>query len=108
MCCAIRKPNRQRKAFPQGRPAIFDALIGAIVMLGVPAYIALQIYIPKHLRGGWWWAAMAPVFIAIPVALFCLLAFAQESNLWPLAFILFAPLGAAYLGILNLFRRLAR
>jgi hypothetical protein len=83
-------------------------LIGGIVMLGVPAYIALQIYIPKRLRGGWWWAAMAPVFIAIPVALFCLFAFAQESNLWPLTFILFAPLGAAYLGILEGFRHFVR
>jgi hypothetical protein len=77
-------------------------------MLGVPAYIALQIYLPKQMRGGWWWAAMAPILIAIPVAVFCLFAFAQESNLWPLTFILFAPFGAAYLGILEVARRVAR
>jgi len=79
-----------------------------MVMLGVPAYIALQIYVPKHLRGGWRWAAMAPILIAVPIALFCLFAFAKESNLWPLTFILFAPLGAAYLGILQVARRFAR
>jgi hypothetical protein len=77
-------------------------------MLGVPAYIALQIYLPKQMRGGWWWAAMAPILIAIPVAVSCLFAFAQESNLWPLTFILFAPFGAAYLGILEVTRRIAR
>lgn len=77
-------------------------------MLGVPAYIALQIYIPKRLHGGWRWAAMAPLFIAVPVALFCLFALTQESNLWPLTFILFAPLGAIYLGILGAARRFTR
>ena len=108
MCCAIRKSNRLPETIPQGRLAILESLIGGIVMLGVPAYIALQIYMPKQLRGGWWWAAMAPLLLAIPVGLFCLFAFAQESNLWPLTFILFAPLGAVYLGILEGVRRFAR
>lgn len=77
-------------------------------MLGVPAYIALQIYVPRHMRGGWWWASMAPLLVAVPVALFCLFALAQDSNLWPLMFIFFAPFGAAYLVLVEIGRRFAR
>jgi peptidoglycan/LPS O-acetylase OafA/YrhL len=76
---------------------MLDTLLGFAVMLGVPAYVALQIWVPRRARGRWRWAAFAPLLCAIPLILFSLYALSQGSNLWPLGFVLFAPLGAGFL-----------
>jgi len=79
-----------------------DALLGLLTMASVPGYLVLQPWTLRRLVGGWRIAAGAPLLIAVPAALFCLYAFTQQSNLWPLVFILFAPLGCVYLVILVL------
>ena len=45
-------------------------------------------------------AAAAPLAFAVPAALWCAYALANGSNLWPLVFIVFAPLGTIYLALL--------
>lgn len=84
-----------------------DEVIGLVVMLGVPGYFLLQFVLWLGLRGRWRNAALLPLVFAVPVAIWCLVALAQESNLWPLPFILFAPLGTAYLIVLALVRFVA-
>lgn len=85
-----------------------DLLLGLVISLGVPVYIVLQIILPRGKQGGWRWAALAPLLIAVPLALFCLYALVRQSNLWPLAFVLFAPLGAGYLLALWIINRVLR
>jgi len=81
------------------------SVIGGLVMLLVPAYLVLQPWALLSLQGGWRIAAAAPLLIAIPTALWSLRALSHGSNLWPLTFILFAPVGAIYLLALLLARR---
>jgi len=75
-----------------------DLLTGFLLMGMVPAYFILQPLALARLSGRWRIAAAAPLILAIPAAGWCILAFAEESNLWPLAFIFFAPIGTLYLG----------
>jgi hypothetical protein len=84
-----------------------DEIVGFVVMLGVPGYFLLQFVMWLGLRGRWCSAALFPLIFAVPVAIWCLVALTQESNLWPLPFILFAPLGTAYLLVLALVRFVA-
>lgn len=75
-----------------------DLLFGLILMLSAPGYLILQaagIFVAS--REGWWPAFLAPLVFSVPLALWCAVAFAAESNLWPMPFILFAPLGSIYL-----------
>lgn len=72
---------------------------GLLVMLGVPAYCVLQIWAPMKLSAGWRSAALAPLLLTVPLLIWCSYAFADQSNLWPLPFILFGPFGAAYLAL---------
>ncbi|HSU99857.1 MAG TPA: hypothetical protein VLI91_07110 [Roseiarcus sp.] len=81
-----------------------DGLIGSLVMAMVPAYFILQPLALLRLSGRWRIAASAPLILAIPAAAWCLFALAQESNLWPLVFIFFAPLGTLYLGTILVLR----
>ncbi len=77
---------------------LFSLVIGAVVMFATPGYIALQIIAVISARSeGWRAAALAPLLFSVPIAGWCLFALTQESNLWPVPFILFAPLGALYL-----------
>jgi hypothetical protein len=73
------------------------AVIGSLVMLAAPAYFILQIWAAKTLRGGWRGAAMVPLVLAAPLLLWCAYALANQSNLWPVPFLLFAPFGTFYL-----------
>ena len=75
-------------------------LIGFLVMLATPAYFLLQIWAPLKLARGWRTAALAPLVPAIPLLIWCAYALADNSNLWPVPFILFAPFGAGYLGLI--------
>lgn len=69
-------------------------------MSAVPAYFVLQPWALAALRGGWRVAGSVPLLFSIPAAAWCLYALAHDSNLWPLVFILFAPLGTVYLAAL--------
>lgn len=81
---------------------------GLLIMVGAPAYIALQVWLALRLRGGWRKAALTPLLLAIPLFAWCAYAFADNSNLWPVPFLLFAPFGAAYLIIIYVASRPAR
>ena len=75
-------------------------VLGAFVMAAVPAYFVLQPLALMRLVGRWKAAALAPLLPAIPAIVWSAYAFSQESNLWPLVFILFAPFGSIYLAAL--------
>jgi hypothetical protein len=75
-------------------------VIGSAAMLAAPAYFALQPWAAAKLTGGWRRAALLPLLPATPLLLWCAFAFADQSNLWPLPFLLFAPFGTFYLVIL--------
>ncbi|HWD50066.1 MAG TPA: hypothetical protein VG309_09050 [Rhizomicrobium sp.] len=84
---------------------ITGALFAVVFAGGVPAYIVLQQWTLMRFRGGWRIAAMVPLLGAIPTIAWSLYALSRDSNLWPLTFIFFAPLGALYLIILLFVRR---
>lgn len=76
-------------------------VLGLALMAGTPVYLILQLVAPFQLPAARWRvAALLPLLAAIPIAGWCLYALSQDSNLWPLPFILFAPLGALYLAAL--------
>lgn len=77
----------------------FD-IIGLTIMLGTPVYLVLQAASMYWLRNGWRKAAFVPLVFAVPIAIWCLAALIAQSNLWPLTFILFAPIGTLYLVVL--------
>ena len=81
-----------------------DGLIGSLVMAMIPAYFVLQPLALLRLSGRWRTAAAVPLILAVPAAAWCLYALAQESNLWPLVFIFFAPIGTLYLGTILILR----
>jgi hypothetical protein len=71
--------------------------LAAAMMLSVPGYLILQAWLAHAWSGRWRMAALVPLAGMGPAVLFSLLAFAQGSNLWPLAVLLLAPLALAYL-----------
>ena len=77
-----------------------DLFVGFAVMLAVPGYFVLQPMTLLRFRGGWRTAAMVPLIGAAPAIVWSLYALSEESNLWPLAFIFFAPIGTIYLAVL--------
>jgi hypothetical protein len=81
---------------------IVGSVLAEVIFLAGPAYFVLQPLAALRLKRGWRLAALAPLLFAIPVALWCLYALSQGSNLWPLVFIFFAPLGTVYLVVLLL------
>jgi hypothetical protein len=81
-----------------------NVLIGLLVVSLVPAYFVLQPVALLRLSGRWRIAAALPLILAIPALAFSLYALAQDSNLWPMVFILFAPPGTLYLAALLVLR----
>ena len=75
-------------------------VIGSVAMLAAPAYFILQPWAVSKLTGGWRKAALLPLIPAFPLVLWCAYALADQSNLWPVPFLLFAPFGTFYLAIL--------
>ena len=74
-----------------------DPLLGFAVMTMVPGYFVLQPLTLWRFKNGWRTAAMVPLIGAAPTMVWSLYALSQGSNLWPLTFIFFAPLGSLYL-----------
>jgi hypothetical protein len=82
-----------------------------LIFLCVPGYFLLQAVLTLCTSGGWRKATLVPAVIMVPVLAYTVLAFAAQSNLWPLLLLLSAPLACLYLvvlGVILLLRRLAR
>jgi hypothetical protein len=82
-----------------------------LIFLCVPGYFLLQLALALRTSGGWRKAALVPTVIMVPVLAYTVLAFAAQSNLWPLLLLLSAPLACVYLILLSmllLLRRLTR
>jgi hypothetical protein len=86
---------------------LLGSLVGLAAMAAVPGYFVLQWRFATRWSGGWRIAALAPLPVAAGLLVQALIAFAAESNLWPLLVILFAPLGCLWLLGLAAARRVA-
>lgn len=92
-----------------GEPGRFDPF--DLIFLCVPGYFLLQAVLTYRTAGGWRKATVAPAVIMVPILAYTVLAFAAQSNLWPLLLLLTAPLAFLYLVVLSvilLVRRLAK
>jgi len=76
---------------------VFDLVFDFAFAVMVPGYFVLQPLTLWRFKDGWRTAAMVPLIGAVPTIVWSLYTLSQESNLWPLAFIFFAPLGSLYL-----------
>ena len=81
-----------------------EMLVGLVVMAGIPAYFVVQPAALLRWRGGWRMAALVPLLLTVPAALYSLVALHHGSNLWPLSLIFAAAAGTLYLGALWLVR----
>jgi hypothetical protein len=84
------------------------SLSGLLVMLGVPAYLVLQVVLAIWYRGAWRLAALAPLLVMLPLVLFVGCAVSAGSNIAPVLIFLAAPPCCLYLGALAGVRVLAR
>ena len=82
--------------------------LGGAIMLTVPLYFVLQVWLPLAWAGGWRLAAIAPLLPMAPAIAWSLHALSHESNLWPLTVILLAPFCFAYLLLLWALRGIGR
>jgi hypothetical protein len=73
-----------------------------LIFLCVPGYFLLQAALAFGTSGWWRKATLAPAVIMVPILAYTVLAFAAQSNLWPLLMLLTAPLAFAYLVFLSL------
>jgi hypothetical protein len=91
-------------------PAADAALgvFGGVIMLTVPIYFILQVWLPLRWAGGWRVAALLPLVVIAPAAVWSGYALADNSNLWPVPVILPSPLCFLYLLILWLMHRASR
>lgn len=74
-----------------------DELLGLAAMLAIPGYAVLQWQLARRWTGGWRVAALAPLVVMAPLAIHAALAFAAQSNLWPILLIFTSPLAFLYL-----------
>ena len=79
-----------------------------LIFLCVPGYFLLQAALTFGTSGGWRKASLVPAVIMVPILAFTVLAFAAQSNLWPLPMILSAPLACLYLIVIALLLLLSR
>ncbi len=70
------------------------------IQLCVPGYVIVQVLLARTYTGGWRKAALAPLTVATPTALWSLLGFVHGSSLWPMPLLIFSPLGLGYLAML--------
>lgn len=74
----------------------------------MPGYFIMQVWWPLRMSGVWRIAALAPLVILLPLLLHAIVAFAMQSNLWPILIIFFAPFGFCYLAGLGVAHYLRR
>ena len=80
--------------------------LGMVVMASVPAYFVIQPMSLAQWSGGWRKAALMPLLLTVPAALFSFYALSHGSNLWPITLIFTAAIGSLYLAALWLAQRL--
>jgi hypothetical protein len=76
-----------------------------LIWLAVPLYVILQVAVPAWSAGGVRVAAALPLVVMVPVFGFTAVAFAQESNLWPLLLLFTSPAAVLYLAVVALVAR---
>jgi hypothetical protein len=79
-----------------------------LIFLAVPGYFLLQAALTFCTSGGWRKVTLVPAVIMAPVLAYTVLAFAAQSNLWPLLLMLSAPLACLYLVVLSVILLLVR
>lgn len=79
-----------------------------LIFLCIPAYLVLQIVLVFLTSGGWRKASLAPAVIMIPILAYTVLAFAAQSNLWPLLLLFAAPVACLHLVLLTVILLLGR
>lgn len=72
-----------------------------LIFLCVPGYFLLQAALTLGTSGWWRKATLVPALIMVPILGYTVLAFAAQSNLWPLLMLLSAPLAFGYLVVLT-------
>ncbi len=83
-----------------------DDILGAVLGLGLPVYVLLQLRVWRRWQGGWRAAGLLPLWGTIPLLAYTLVAFAAGSNLWPMVLIMLSPLAAGYLLVAAMARAL--
>jgi hypothetical protein len=91
-----RMAERESRASEAGGFDPFD-----LIFLCVPGYFLLQAALTLGTSGSWRKASLVPAVIMAPIVVFTVLAFAAQSNLWPMVLLLSAPLGFLYLAVLS-------
>lgn len=81
---------------------MMQMVLGMAVILSVPAYFAIQPMSLSQWGGGWRKAALMPLLLTVPAALYSLYALSHGSNLWPITLIFTAAIGSLYLASLYL------
>jgi hypothetical protein len=79
-----------------------DLLLGLLVMMCLPAYLALQVLALVR----WpWRVSRVPLLVMGAALVSAVVGFAQDSNLAPIFVVLCAPFCLLWLGIAGLWRR---
>jgi hypothetical protein len=68
-----------------------------LIFLSVPGYFLLQAALTFWTRRGWRIASLVPACAMLPILAVTVLAFAAQSNLWPIPLLLAAPVAFLYL-----------
>ena len=79
-----------------------------LIFLSVPGYFLLQAALTLWTRRGWRIASLVPAAAMLPILAVTVLAFAAQSNLWPIPLILAAPVACLYLICLSVILLLYR
>jgi hypothetical protein len=81
-----------------------------LIFPSVPGYFLLQAALTFWTRRGWRIASLVPAAAMVPILATTVIAFAAQSNLWPIPLLLAAPVAFLYLislSVLLLLYRLA-
>ena len=68
-----------------------------LIFLSVPGYFLLQAALTFWTRRGWRIASLVPAAAMVPILASTVIAFAAQSNLWPIPLLLAAPVAFLYL-----------
>jgi hypothetical protein len=72
-----------------------------LIFLSVPGYFLLQAALTFWTRRGWRIASLVPAAAMLPILATTIIAFAAQSNLWPIPLLLAAPVAFLYLVLLS-------
>jgi hypothetical protein len=79
-----------------------------LIFLSVPGYFLLQAALTFWTRRGWRIASLVPACAMLPILAVTVIAFAAQSNLWPIPLLLAAPVAFLYLVFLCVLLLLSR